>query len=140
MKSFMKEFKEFALRGNVIDLAIGVLIGGAFSALVGAFTETIIQPLLNCIGGTDVGCKIHLIGDNYMDIGAFIAAIINFIIMAFVIFLIMKSLNKLATVGQKPEEEGEPTTKICPFCKSEISIEATRCPNCTSELEEAAAE
>ena len=134
----MKEFKEFALRGNVIDLAIGVLIGGAFSALVTSFTETIIQPILNCIGGTEVGFKIHLLGDNYMDIGGFISAIINFIIMAFIIFMIMKSLNKLATIGQKPEEEAAPTTKVCPFCKSEIAIEATRCPNCTSVLEEAA--
>lgn len=137
MKSFIKEFKEFALRGNVVDLAIGVLIGGAFSALVTSFTATIIQPILNCIGGTEVGFKIHLIGENYMDIGGFISAIINFIILAFVIFIIMKSLNKLATVGQKPKEEAAPTTKVCPFCRSEIAIEATRCPHCTSELEEA---
>lgn len=108
MKSFMKEFKAFALRGNVVDLAIGVLIGGAFSGLVGAFTENIINPILAIFGAdASIGLAIPLPGPdgNAILIGAFITAIINFIIMAFIIFMIMKSMNKLATIGEKKEEE-----------------------------------
>lgn len=135
MKKFLQEFKAFALKGNVMDLAIGVIIGGAFSSIVTSLTENIINPVINCIGGAEVQGKIHLIGDNYIDYGAFLTAIINFIIMAFIIFLMMKTVNKLMAIGQK-REEAAPVTKICPFCKSEISIEATRCPHCTSQLEE----
>lgn len=135
MKKFLQEFKAFALKGNVMDLAIGVIIGGAFSSIVTSLTENIINPVINCIGGAEVQGKIHLIGDNYIDYGAFLTAIINFIIMAFIIFLMMKTVNKLMEIGQK-REEAAPVTKICPFCKSEISIEATRCPHCTSQLEE----
>lgn len=135
MKKFLQEFKAFALKGNVMDLAIGVIIGGAFSSIVTSLTENIINPVINCIGGAEVQGKIHLIGDNYIDYGAFLTAIINFIIMAFIIFLMMKTVNKLMAIGQK-REEAAPVTKICPFCKSEISIEATRCPHCTSQLDE----
>lgn len=105
MKKFFEEFKKFALRGNVVDLAIGVLIGGAFGALVGSLTENIINPILNCIGGgASFGWSIHLAGEQYLMIGNFVSAIINFIIYAFVIFLIMKSMNKLASIGEKKEE------------------------------------
>ncbi len=135
MKKFLQEFKAFALKGNVMDLAIGVIIGGAFSSIVTSFTENIINPVINCIGGAKVQGRIHLIGDNYIDYGAFITAIINFLIMAFIIFLMMKAVNKLMTIGQK-KEETVPVTKICPFCKSEIPIDATRCPHCTSQLGE----
>lgn len=135
MKKFFEEFRAFALKGNVMDLAIGVIIGGAFSNIVAALTEHIINPIIGCIGGAEVQGKIHLIGDNYINYGAFITAIINFIIMAFIIFLLMKGVNKIMSIGAKKEEEAAPTTKVCPFCKSEISIEATRCPHCTSELE-----
>lgn len=135
MKKFLQEFKAFALKGNVMDLAIGVIIGGAFSSIVTSFTENIINPVINCIGGAKVQGRIHLIGDNYIDYGAFITAIINFLIMAFIIFLMMKAVNRLMTIGQKVEET-VPVTKVCPFCKSEISIDATRCPHCTSQLEE----
>ena len=140
MKKFLEEFKAFALRGNVIDLAIGVLIGGAFTNVVTALTEDIINPILNLFGGAqaELGWAIKLgqgEGQSLL-IGAFISAIINFIIMAFVIFMIMKSLNKLATIGQKKEEPkpAAPTEKECPYCKTMIKIGATRCPNCTSEL------
>ena len=140
MKKFFDEFKAFALRGNVVDLAIGVLIGGAFSTLVGALTEDIINPILNLLGGAnaELGWAIKL-GEGEgqaLLIGAFVSAIINFIIMAFVIFMIMKTLNKLASIGEKKVEEAPaaPTTKVCPYCKSEIAIDATRCPHCTSEL------
>ncbi len=138
MKKFLNEFKEFISKGNVLDLAVGVIIGGAFGSIVTALTENIIQPLINCIGGAEVQGKIHLIGDNYIDYGAFISAVINFIIMAFIIFLIVKAVNKAMTIGKKPEEEApaEPTTKVCPFCKSEIAIDATKCPHCTSDQPE----
>lgn len=141
MKKFLQEFKEFISKGNVLDLAVGVIIGGAFGAIVTALTDNIIQPLISLIGGADVQGKIVLakatetaeeIAINY---GAFISAIINFLIMAFVIFLIVKAVNKAMTIGKKTEEEApaEPTTKVCPFCKSEIAIDATKCPHCTSD-------
>lgn len=138
MKKLLEEFKAFALRGNVMDLAIGVLIGGAFGGLVGALTEDIIQPILNLLGGANAefGWAIA-IGSQQILIGAFVSAVINFIIYAFVIFMIVKSMNKLSDLGKKKEEEAPaaPTTKVCPYCKSEIAIDATRCPHCTSEVE-----
>ena len=146
MKKFFKEFKEFALKGNVMDLAIGVIIGTAFGAIVTALTTNFIQPLINSIGGAEVGGSFVLpwaknakdtaaVSINY---GAFITAVINFLIIALVLFFMIKAMNKLMTIGKKKEEEKEeePTTKICPFCKSEIDIEATRCPHCTSEIKE----
>ncbi|MDE5605173.1 MAG: large conductance mechanosensitive channel protein MscL [Eubacterium sp.] len=137
MKKFFKEFKEFISKGNVLDLAVGVIIGGAFSTIVTSLTDNIINPLINCIGGAEIQGKIHLIGDNYIDYGAFISAIINFLIMAFVIFCIVKAVNKAMTIGHKKEEKAEePTTKICPFCKSEIAVDAVKCPHCTSDLTE----
>lgn len=141
MKKFLNEFKEFISKGNVLDLAVGVIIGGAFGSIVSALTDNIIQPLINCIGGAEVQGKIHLVGDNYIDYGAFISAIINFIIMAFVIFLIVKAVNKAMTIGKKTaEEEPAPTTKECPFCKTEIHIDAVKCPNCTADIPDATEE
>ena len=143
MKKFFKEFKEFISKGNVLDLAVGVIIGGAFSSVVKGLTDNIIQPLLNCIGGAEVQGRIRLFGtDNYIDYGAFISAVINFLIMALVIFVIVKFVNKAEEAAlklankNKEEEAPAPTTKVCPFCKSEIAIDATRCPHCTSMLEE----
>jgi large conductance mechanosensitive channel len=136
MKKFLEEFKAFALKGNVMDMAIGVIIGGAFSDIVTSLTENFINPIIGCIGGAEVQGKIHLLGDNYINYGAFITAIINFIIMAFIIFLLMKGVNKILSIGKKPEEAAAPTTKICPFCKSEIPIGATKCAHCTSDLTE----
>ena len=98
MKKFFREFKEFISRGNVIDLAVGVIIGGAFSAIVTSLTDNIIKPLINCIGGAEVQGKIHLLGDNYIDYGAFISAVINFLIMAFIIFSPSTSLSTAAVV------------------------------------------
>lgn len=105
MKKFLEEFKAFALRGNVVDMAIGVLIGGAFSALVGSFTDCFITPILSLIGGTELGFGIALPNGSFIAIGAFISAVINFVIMALVIFTIMKSMNALAALGKKKEEE-----------------------------------
>lgn len=130
MKKFMQEFKQFALRGNVMDMAVGVIIGGAFSGIVTALTENFINPILDFI----------IRGTRYTahDIGgfasSFLGTVVNFIIMAFILFCLMKGINKLMTIGQKKEEPAAPTTRTCPFCKSEIDIEATRCPHCTSEL------
>lgn len=134
MKKFFSEFKEFISKGNVLDLAVGVIIGGAFSSIVTSLTDNIINPLINCIGGSEIQGKIHLIGDNYINYGAFISAIINFLIMAFIIFCIVKAVNKMMSFTKKAEEPAAPTTKICPFCKSEIDIEATKCPHCTADI------
>lgn len=137
MKKFLQEFKEFISKGNVLDLAVGVIIGGAFSSIVTSLTDNIINPLINCIGGAEIQGRIHLIGENYIDYGAFLSAIINFIIMAFIIFCIVKAVNKAMSIGKKKEEAPkEPTTKICPFCKSEIPIDAVKCCHCTSDLTE----
>lgn len=136
MKKFLEEFKAFALKGNVMDMAVGVLIGGAFSGIVTSLTENFINPIIGCIGGAEVQGKIHLLGDNYINYGAFITAVINFLIMAFIIFLLMKGINALMAIGKKKEEPAPATTKKCPYCRTEIDIEATRCPYCTSILEE----
>lgn len=145
MKKFIAEFKEFISRGNVLDLAVGVMIGGAFSAIVTALCDKIITPLINLIIGTIAGQSIEEMTSalkfgpeaDPIDVGAFIAAIINFIIMAFIIFLIVKGFNKLASLKKKKEEEEEEaTTKVCPYCCSEIDIKATKCPHCTSDLKE----
>ena len=138
MKKFFEEFKAFALKGNVMDMAVGVLIGGAFSGIVTSLTENFINPIIGCIGGAEVQGKIHLLGDNYINYGAFITAVINFLITALVIFTLIRTINKISQkLSRKAEEEAPaPTTKKCPFCKSEIAIDATRCPHCTSVLEE----
>jgi large conductance mechanosensitive channel len=133
MKKFLKEFKEFALKGNVMDLAIGVIIGAAFQDIVTSLTENFINPIIGCIGGAEVQGRIHLVGDQYINYGAFITAVINFIIMAFVIFLLMKGINKLMTVGKK-KEEAAPLTRKCPYCFGEIDKKATKCMHCTSDV------
>lgn len=134
MKKFLEEFKAFALKGNVMDLAIGVIIGGAFSSIVTSLTDNLINPIIGCIGGAEVQGKIHLIGDNYIDYGAFITSVINFLIMAFIIFLLMKGVNKLMNLGKKKEPEAAPITRKCPYCLGEIPIEATKCMHCTSDI------
>lgn len=130
MKNFMKEFKEFALKGNMMDMAIGVIIGGAFSDIVTSLTDNFINPILKVIMG---GAK-YTWEDVSGFISSFVSSLVNFIIMAFILFCLLRMINKLLEVGKK-KEEVKPTTKTCPYCKSEINIEATRCPNCTSEIE-----
>lgn len=134
MKKFLEEFKAFALKGNVMDLAVGVIIGGAFQAIVTSLVGDIISPVIGIFASTDFSNLIATINGSEVKYGAFITAIINFIIMAFIIFCIVKGLNKLAE-RKKKEEANEPTEKTCPFCQSTISIKATRCPHCTSALE-----
>lgn len=132
MRKFLEEFKAFALRGNVVDMAIGVVVGGAFTGIVTALTDNFIKPLLQFIMGqaTFTNAQIAEFASN------FAASVVNFIITAFVLFCIIKAINKAAELGKKneaPAEPEAPTTKVCPFCKSEIAIDATRCPHCTSE-------
>ena len=138
MKSFMKEFKEFAMRGNVMDMAVGVIIGGAFGAIITALVDNIITPIIGAVmGGVNFSKLAITVGKATIGYGAFIQAVIDFLIVAFCIFCMLKAMNKAMDTAKKKEEEvpEEPTTKECPFCKSEIAIGATRCPNCTSVLE-----
>ncbi len=150
MKKFFGEFKEFIAKGNVIDLAVGVIIGGAFSNIVKSLVENVITPLISLLTKNVAFTEkfIALDGAEYatlaeatdagaavLSYGVFIQGIIDFLITAFVIFLLVKGINKIREMGKKEEAEEAPTTKVCPFCKSEINVEATRCPNCTSEVE-----
>ena len=134
MKKFLAEFKAFALRGNVLDLAVGVIIGGAFTGIVSALTANFINPLLNYVmtgtPGVDENGVAWTAGGAC---AAFLTTIINFIITAFVLFLVIRGINRLMTIGKK-KEEAAPTTKQCPYCLSDIPLAATRCPHCTSEL------
>ena len=150
-KGFIAEFKKFIMRGNVIDLAVGVIIGGAFQSIVKSLVDDIFMPIISlATKGVDFSnWFIALDGNKYgtlaqaqeagaavISYGNFISAVINFIIMAFIIFLFVKAINTLAEKTKKAEEPAAPTTKKCPYCMSEIDIEATKCPHCTSSLEE----
>ena len=132
MKKFFKEFKEFALRGNVMDMAVGIIIGGAFSGIVTSLTDNFINPIINLIMGNASYTKADVIGFG----SAFLAPVVNFVIMAFILVCLIRRINKLMSVGKKKEEPKAPTTKICPYCKSEIPLDAVRCAHCTSELPE----
>ncbi len=175
MKKFFEEFKEFALKGNVMDLAVAVIIGGAFQSIINSVVNDLIMPLIGWLfGGLDFSnlfiplvnkSKVILepvvsggdvvtpavtagnatleqleeAGVGVFKYGSFITAVINFILMALVIFMLVKGINKLTSLGGKfkkgKKEEAAPTTKTCPYCKSEIDIKATRCPHCTSQLD-----
>jgi len=147
MKKFFKEFKEFAVKGNMMDLAVGMIIGSAFTSIVSSLVNDIFMPVISIFTGKldFSNLFIALDGNQYptlaaaqeagaatLSYGSFISGLINFLIMAFVVFLIVKALNKL----KKEEPKAAPTTKKCPFCRSEIALEATRCPHCTSQLEQ----
>ena len=134
LKKFIEEFKAFALRGNVMDMAIGVIIGGAFTTIVTSLTENLINPILGLAGGTDLSGFVLSLGGIELRYGAFLTSVINFLIMAFVLFCLLKGVNKLLSIGKKPETPAAPTTKKCPFCCSEIPIEAVKCAHCASEL------
>ena len=160
----LKKFKEFALKGNIMDLAVGVIIGGAFQKIVTSLVNDIIMPALSLITGkVDYSNLSFTVGDISIKYGSFLTAIIDFIIIALSIFIMIKYINKMQSKLDEINEKGkenvkrskwfkkieekipvkeeveikqEPTTKICPFCYSEINYKATRCPNCTSILEE----
>ena len=156
-KGFFAEFAEFVNKGSVIDLAVGVIIGGAFQKIVSSLVEDLIMPFVGlATGGINFSDQFLVLklaegvenGTTYASLqaakdagatvfayGSFITAVINFLIMALVIFIMVKGINNLRNIRKQPEEEQAPTTKVCPFCKTEIDIEATRCPNCTSELD-----
>ena len=150
-KGFASEFNKFIMRGNVIDLAVGVIVGGAFQAIVKSLVDDVVMPVISlATQGVDfANWFIALDGGEYatleaaqeagaavLSYGNFISAILNFLIMAFVVFLLVKGINAIADKTKKKEEEAPatPTTKECPYCKSEIAIEASRCPHCTSQL------
>ena len=156
----LKEFKEFALKGNVMDLAVGVIIGGAFSSIVTSLVNDIIMPIVTIFTGkTDFSDLVATVGNAEIRYGTFITAVVNFLIIAFTIFLIVRYMNRLnkklealkqaeveklkkyGKFGKRKTDKDEipdvtPTTKICPYCFTEININATRCPHCTSELED----
>lgn len=146
----IKEFKEFISRGNVVDMAVGVMIGAAFKAIVDSVVNDLISPVIGIIFKQDFSDLKYvlkpaeydadgvtvLVEEVAIKYGAFIMAIVNFLIIALILFAIVKMINTARSVGKKKEEEAPaaPTTKICPHCKSEIAIDATRCAHCTSEL------
>ncbi len=133
----VKEFKEFVMRGNVMDMAVGVIVGGAFSAIVTSLVDDVIGPVIGMIcGGIDFSSLAITVGSAQLMIGNFIQAIINFLIIAFCLFMVIKAINTASAKMKKPEEEAAPVTKICPFCKSEVNIEATKCAFCASELKD----
>ena len=134
MKKFMAEFKEFIKRGSVIDMAVGIIIGGAFTAIVNSLVNDIITPIIGIFGGLnfDEWC-VTLVGDSVLYYGKFITAVLNFLLMAIIVFCIIRSINKMKDRTKK-EEEAEPTEKECPYCKMKIAIAATKCPHCTSDL------
>lgn len=145
-KGFIGEFKKFIMRGNVMDMAVGVIMGGAFTAIVTSLNQDILTPVLGIFGGTDFSnLKLQLgSGENAPTLmyGNFITAVINFLITAMVIFCLIKIVNGISErFARKQEPEAPaPVTKVCPYCRSEIAVEALRCPHCTSMLEEEAAE
>lgn len=158
----LKEFKEFALKGNIMDMAVGVVIGGAFQKIVNSLVNDIIMPAISVLtGNVDFSDMVFTVGDASIKYGNFITTIVDFLIIAFSIFLVVKYLNKLNKLKELGdlaaskldkdgkfikhkeevvEEPKEPETKICPYCLTEVKYHATRCPHCTSELVEKAEE
>jgi len=130
----LKEFKDFVMRGNVLDLAVAVIIGGAFGKIVGSLVNDIIMPLIGLMmGGVNFSELSFTVGEAMVKWGAFVQTVLDFLVIAFVIFLIVRAANNLKK-EPAPAAPAEPTTKECPHCFSTISIKATRCPNCTSEV------
>lgn len=135
--SFFSEFKKFIMRGNVVDLAVGVIIGGAFQAIVKSLVNDIVMPLIGSItGGLDFSEKVLTVNGVNVLWGSFITSVLDFLIMAFVIFCFVKAINTVSEKLKKDEEPAPATTKTCPYCQSEISIKATKCPHCTSDITE----
>jgi large conductance mechanosensitive channel len=151
-----KEFKEFALKGNVMDMAVGIVLGVAFGAIIKSLVDDLLMPPLGLILGSADFSNLFLIvkegtmpgpfatladahkaGAVTINYGLFINTIVNFVIVAFALFLVIRNMNQLRKMTEKPQAEAAPTTKDCPYCFSSIAIKATRCPNCTSELKKA---
>lgn len=135
MKKFANEFREFIAKGNVMDMAVGVIIGGAFGKIVSSLVENILMPLIGILlGGVSFEDLAVTVGTAEVKYGIFLQSVFDFLIIAFVIFVMIKQISKITDRFKKEEEDPAPTEKECPFCKSKIDINATRCPHCTSEL------
>ncbi len=146
MKKFFKEFKDFALRGNVVDLAVGVIIGAALQSVVKSLTDNILAPIIGLFAGQNFDALSVTIptwnGEIQLLYGAFITAVISFIITAFVVFLLVRGMNRLARIGEKhrhgkaPDKalDKAPDTKVCPFCCTDIPVQAVKCPHCTADI------
>ena len=131
MKKFLNEFKAFAMKGNVLELAVAVILGGAFNKVVTAVVEIFLNPIIESLPKLENG------GTGFVgSLITFAAVVVEFILTALILFLIIKAMNKAKDLKKKDEPAAEPTTEVCPFCQSEISIKATRCPHCTSELKD----
>jgi large conductance mechanosensitive channel len=148
-RNMLKEFKEFALRGNVLDMAIGIIIGGAFGKIVTSLVNDIIMPPIGLLLGRVDFSNLYInlsgiaftsladakaAGAATINYGLFLNEVINFIIIAFVVFLLVKQINKLKRLAPANAPAPAPATKTCPFCQTEIPLKATRCPHCTSQL------
>jgi len=137
----LKEFKEFAMRGNVVDMAVGIIIGAAFGKIVSSFVQDVLMPPIGILlGNVDFSQLAYTLKEAAADVpavvikyGVFINTVIDFIIIAFAIFMVIKGMNKMKK-NEAPAPAAEPTTKECPHCFTEISLKAVRCPNCTSQL------
>lgn len=141
MKKLFGEFRDFISKGDVINLAVGVIIGSAFGAIVNSLVGDILSPIIGLFANTHLDNLVWQIGEVKIGYGAFLTAVINFLLMALVLFFIVKTVTKAQELGQKAlkknvdETPAAPTTKVCPYCKQEIAIDATRCPHCTSQLD-----
>ena len=136
MNNFFNEFKAFALKGNVMNLAVGVIIGAAFGGVVSSLTDNILSPIIGLLTGQNFDrLELRFLGVS-LRYGAFATSVINFLVMAFVVFLLVRTMNRLASLTEKPQEEAaeEAPARKCPYCLTEIALEATRCPACTSDL------
>lgn len=143
MRKFLHDFRDFAIKGNIMDLAVGVIIGTAFTAIVNSLVKDIFMPLLSLLTqGLDFSALVIPLGEGegaaMLSYGSFIQAVINFVLIAFVVFLFVRTLaktrEKLESLKKKEPEPPKPEKRLCPFCRMEIAPDATRCPHCTSML------
>ena len=132
MKKFIEEFKAFALRGNMMDMAVGVIIGGGFTGIVTSLTDNFINPILNLV----TRAEMYTLRDLVRFASRFASDLLNFLILAFVLFGVIEGIDEIMALGQKDQEPAAPSTKKCPYCLSDIPVQATRCPHCTSVLPE----
>lgn len=139
ISKFIGEFKEFISKGSVLDMAVGVIVGGAFTAIINSLVNDILMPVIGAIlvgvNFTNLGFHIPWGNEPYINVGSFITAVITFLLTALCVFIFVKVVNTLRNIGKKKPEAPVPTTKKCPYCLSEIALEATRCPHCTSVIE-----
>ena len=136
-KNILNDFKNFISKGNVMDMAVGIIIGGAFTGIVSSLVDDIINPILGLFGGMNFDqLTWNITGDVTLYYGKFITAVINFLIMALIVFMIVRIMNSAMSHMHKEDPPAPASTKICPFCKSEIAVDATRCPHCTSQIDD----